>query len=87
MTHLLLIYDIPNDRIRTKVATACEDYGLDRVQLSAFYGRLNRNLQEELMLKIETLLGDESGKVQLIPVAHNEWNRRLVIEQMPDDPS
>jgi CRISPR-associated protein Cas2 len=81
MMHLLLIYDITNDRIRTKVATACEDYGLDRVQLSAFYGRLNRNLQEELMLKIETLLGDECGKVQLIPVAHNEWNRRLTIEQ------
>ncbi len=67
--HLLLIYDITNDRIRTKVATACEDYGLDRIQFSAFYGQLYRNLQEELILKIGSLLGDEPGRIQLIPVS------------------
>jgi CRISPR-associated protein Cas2 len=79
VTHLLLIYDITNDRIRTKVAMTCEDYGLDRIQFSAFYGRLNRNLQEELMMKIKKLLGKEVGCVQLIPVAQNEWDRRLEV--------
>lgn len=78
--HLLLIYDITNDRIRTKVATACEDYGLDRIQFSAFYGQLNRNLQEELILKIDSLLGDEPGRVQLIPVSVTDWEKRLEIE-------
>lgn len=81
MTHLLLIYDIVNDRIRTKIATICEDYGLDRIQYSAFYGRLGRHHQEELMLKIEKVLGQEAGRVQLIPIAHNEWQRRLQIDQ------
>ena len=79
MTHLLVIYDISNDRVRSKVATACEDYGLDRVQYSAFYGRLQRTFQEELMMKIEKLLGDEVGSIQLIPVANNEWERRLEV--------
>ena len=79
MMHLLLIYDITNDRIRTKVACACEDYGLDRIQYSAFYGQLNRNLQEELILRIDSLLANEPGRVQLIPIAQSEWDRRLEV--------
>lgn len=79
--HLLLLYDITNDRIRTKVASACEDYGLDRIQYSAFYGYLNRNLQEELILCISDLLGDEVGRVQLIPIASDDWEKRLEIGQ------
>lgn len=75
--HLLLIYDIADDRIRTKVACTCEDYGLDRIQYSAFYGQLNRNLQEELMLKISGLLNDTPSHIQLIPIAQSEWDRRL----------
>lgn len=77
--HLLLIYDITNDRIRTKVATACEDYGLDRIQFSAFSGRLSRTHQEELMLRIGSLLGDEAGRVQLIPVSTTDWDKRLEV--------
>lgn len=81
MTHLLLIYDIVHDGIRTKIGAACEDYGLDRIQYSAFYGQLARTHQEELMMKIEKLLGKQAGRVQLIPIANNEWQRRLQIEQ------
>jgi CRISPR-associated protein Cas2 len=77
--HLLLIYDITSDRIRTKVATACEDYGLDRIQFSAFYGVLSRTHQEELMLRIGNLLGDEPGRVQLIPISSKDWGKRLEV--------
>ncbi len=55
--HCLLVYDIPNDRIRSKIADACLDYGLDRFQYSAFYGNISRNYQEELFIKVERLLG------------------------------
>lgn len=37
-SRVLLIYDIENDRVRGKIADACIDYGLDRVQFSAFVG-------------------------------------------------
>lgn len=80
--YLLLIYDITNDRIRTKIATACEDYGLDRIQFSAFQGRLSRTHQEELMLKIGGLLGDELGRVQLIPISADEWGKRLEVNNV-----
>ncbi len=77
--HLILIYDISDDRIRTKIASVCEDYGLDRIQFSAFYGRLSRTLQEELMLRVTDLLGDEPGRVQLIPISATEWSKRLEV--------
>jgi CRISPR-associated protein Cas2 len=80
MLHTLLVYDIADDRIRGKVATICADYGLDRIQYSAFYGRLRRTHQEELMQRVRRLLKKSSGKVQLIPVGQNEWERRIEIE-------
>jgi len=77
----LLLYDIPDDRIRTKVADICLDYGLDRIQYSAFVGRLSANHQEELMLKIQQRIGTAPAKVHLIPVCKQDWARRLVFEQ------
>ncbi len=38
--HCFLVYDIPEDRLRAKVADYCLDFGLDRVQYSAFAGAL-----------------------------------------------
>ncbi|MBN1121123.1 MAG: CRISPR-associated endonuclease Cas2 [Anaerolineae bacterium] len=78
---LLLIYDIPDDGIRTKVADACLDYGLDRIQYSAFLGQLSTTHQEELMLKVQKKLGDRSGKVSLIPICERDWSARLEIDQ------
>ncbi|NWG18447.1 MAG: CRISPR-associated endonuclease Cas2 [Chloroflexi bacterium] len=79
MNPIILIYDIENDRVRTKVADACLDYGLDRIQFSAFAGHLSRNHREELMLRIENLLGDTKGNIRLIPIAIKDWDNRLEI--------
>ncbi|PJF42784.1 MAG: CRISPR-associated endonuclease Cas2 [Phototrophicales bacterium] len=80
MQQVLLIYDIENDRIRSKIANVCLDYGLDRIQYSAFVGRLSRNHQEELMLKIRHLLDTGMGNVKLIAMSMNQWEQRLEIE-------
>jgi CRISPR-associated protein Cas2 len=77
----LLIYDIPNDNVRTKIANFCLDYGLDRVQYSAFLGDLSTNHQEELMLKIEAKLGKEAGKIDLFPICKQDWRGRMSLCQ------
>lgn len=79
MMHLLVLYDISNDRIRNKVADACEDYGLDRIQYSVFYGRLRRTHQEELMLRVRDLLADTDGQIQLVPISSDDWDRRIEV--------
>ena len=77
----LLLYDIPDDRIRTKIATFCLDYGLDRIQYSAFMGDLSSNHQEELMLKLARRLGKAAGKIDLFPVCKEDWRGRISILQ------
>ena len=77
----LLIYDIPDDRARTKIADFCLDYGLDRVQYSAFMGDLSTNHQEELMLKITQRLGKAAGKIDLFPICKQDWRNRQSVCQ------
>jgi CRISPR-associated protein Cas2 len=74
---VLVIYDIPNDRLRGRVADLCLDYGMDRIQYSAFLGRLRRTHQEELMLRIKKQLGKQAGDVRLLPVCDRDWEARL----------
>lgn len=79
--HTLLIYDIPDDRARGKIADACLDYGLERIQYSAFLGQLSRTHQEELLLLIRKRLGRKPGNVQLFALDEATWAKRKVIEQ------
>lgn len=77
----LLVYDISDDQVRGKVADFCLDYGLDRIQYSAFAGRLSRTHQEELMLKIKKRLGKKAGKIQLFGICAADWAHRLELIQ------
>ncbi len=77
----LLIYDIAHDGVRTKVADACLDYGLERIQYSAFIGELSNIHQRELLLKIKKRLGKHGASIQLFPLDEKCWSGRRVIEQ------
>ena len=83
--HLLLVYDIPNDKTRGKVADICLDYGLDRVQYSAFMGELSRVHQEELMEKAHKHLGKQEGKIYLYPICEKDWQNKIQIDQEKDE--
>ena len=87
MGHCLVVYDISHDRTRTKVADICLDYGLDRIQYSAFMGKLVRTHQEELMLKVKRQLGTHAGNIQLYPICEKDWKRRQVIAREKAEPS
>lgn len=82
----LVIYDIPSNRVRDKVADACMDYGMNRIQFSAFAGDLLRTHQEELAQKAQRLLGRNEGKVYLYCIGEREWADRLevVVEAKQD---
>lgn len=83
--NLLLVYDIPDDRKRAKIADVCLDYGLDRIQFSAFLGWLLPTHQEELFLKIKKILGKKSGNIQIFPVCADDWKKRKVIDQRAEE--
>lgn len=77
----LLVYDIPDDGKRAKVADICLDYGLDRIQFSAFLGPLLPTHREELLLKIKRALGKRPANVQLFPICERDWEARIVLIQ------
>ena len=81
----MVVYDIRHDGTRAKIADFCLDYGLDRIQYSAFLGDLARTHQEELMLKIGERLGDGAGKIQLFVICQSDWRQRLEIIQERDE--
>ncbi len=80
MQRIIVVYDISDDKARSKAADACKDYGLDRIQYSVFVGQLSRNLQEELMLCMDDLLLEAGGNVRLIPINESDWNKMLEVD-------
>lgn len=82
MGFVYLIYDIPDDRIRHKVSERCKDYGLVRIQYSAFAGDIDRNRREELMLRIKKTLGKKEGNIRLQPVCSRDLKlvKEVIVE-------
>ena len=82
---VVLIYDIEKDGLRTRVSDVCLDYGLERIQFSAFFGRLNRNRRQELALRLRNELGEESGRLRIIPVCEQDLKDMWVLDQYRRD--
>jgi CRISPR-associated protein Cas2 len=75
---ILVIYDCQNDKIRTRASETCLDYGLTRIQFSAFLGRLNRSMREELFLKLCALLDDSPARILVQPICESDMaNQKL----------
>ncbi|MGH7320334.1 MAG: CRISPR-associated endonuclease Cas2 [Candidatus Rokuibacteriota bacterium] len=75
----LVVYDIEDDRIRTRVANVCKDYGLERIQYSAFSGPLVSTLRSELFARLAAVLGREGGRILVIPVCQKDVQARREI--------
>lgn len=81
----LVIYDIPDDRARQRVADTCLDYGLQRIQYSAFAGNLSRAHQRALFGEISRRLKGRTANVQLFVFDTKTWSERRTLEQHYDD--
>jgi CRISPR-associated protein Cas2 len=78
--HVVVLYDIQIDRLRTKISETCLDYGLERVQYSAFHGKLTRNKREELFLRLTSILDDKPGKILMQPVCEKDLKSARSVE-------
>ena len=64
----MVIYDITDDNLRALVAETLKDYGLQRIQYSAFIGNLRRDELNSLIVDLKNLIKDLVENVQLYPV-------------------
>ncbi len=82
---MVLIYDIENDRLRTRASEICLNYGLERIQYSAFFGKLNRNRRQELALRLSSEMGRESARIRIIPVCEDDLKDMWMLDQYRRD--
>ncbi len=74
-TLVWVIYDISDDKIRGKVAKLCKGLGLERVQKSAFLGKLPANRIDECALQCEELIDPKSDSVYLFPLCSEDFRK------------
>jgi CRISPR-associated protein Cas2 len=79
-----VLYDIENDRSRTKVAKLCKQAGLYRVQYSCFLGTLNANEKDTLSLQISDLIDETKDKVYIFPMNKTELQQTELLGQAFD---
>lgn len=81
---LWVMYDIENDKARTKIAKYCKKAGLYRVQYSVFLGSVGRNERDTLELQIEEEIDEAVDKVYIFPMSRDELNDTTLLGQAFD---
>ena len=79
-----VLYDIQNDKARTKVAKFCKQAGLYRVQYSVFLGSMNENEKDSLELQIEQQINMDKDKVYIFPMSRDELKATVLLGQAFD---
>lgn len=80
-----VLYDIKNDKARSKVAKICKHSGLYRVQYSCFLGTLSKNEKDSLQLEVEYLINDAIDKVYIFNMSKDELKSCAMLGQAFDD--
>jgi CRISPR-associated protein Cas2 len=75
-----VVYDVPDDRLRLRVANVCKDFGLKRIQYSAFSGLLDATRRGEMFARLSDTLGGEAGKILMVPVCERDVGLRRLVE-------
>jgi len=78
----VVIYDITDDNLRALVAETLKDYGLQRIQYSAFIGDLRRNELNSLLVDLKNLIKDLTENVQLYPLCDTCFKGRKEVGKL-----
>ena len=74
-----VVYDISEDKVRNRVAKICKNYGLYRVQKSAFLGDLNKNQLDELALQCKEIADEKKDSVYIFPMCEDDFKKVKMI--------
>lgn len=77
--HVLVIYDISDDRRRFEMASALKRLGLTRIQRSAFIGPYSSSLVSDVRNAARKIIDPETDNVQIYPLTPASYRMRVVI--------
>ncbi len=81
---LWVLYDIKQDKLRSRVAKYCKQAGLYRVQYSVFLGTLNAHGKDTLELKIQQEMDEVTDSVYMFPMSKGELQATVLLGQAFD---
>ena len=79
-----LIYDISNNKARTKIVKLALKYGLYRVQKSVFLGTVKENHLDEIVLQSENLINTETDSLYVFPMCKKDFQSVILKGQAFD---
>jgi CRISPR-associated protein Cas2 len=81
--NIWIVYDIESSvsgqKRRRKIVKEIEEYGLYRVQKSVFFGNVEKNRYDELVLFSNELIDPEKDSVYLFPMCNEDFNNVKII--------
>ena len=78
------MYDIKDNKARSRVAKCCKQAGLYRVQYSVFLGTLTASEKDSLELEIQDLIDEDEDSVYIFPMFKNELQSTTLLGQAFD---
>jgi len=69
---VLVVYDITNDNLRNKIAEILKDFGLLRIQKSAFIGDLSSEERKDLEKVLSRKNLDKNDKIDVFPICEKD---------------
>ncbi len=81
---LWVIYDIQENKIRTKVAKTTLESGLYRVQKSVFLGSINKTRLDELKMRIADVIDEEKDSIYIFPMCEADFKKTILMGQAFD---
>lgn len=83
----LVIYDISDDKLRSRMEALCRNFGMRRIQKSAFLGPLDIDRREEMLQRTRQLMaGMESYDVRLFPMCATDFNAVWIVTDADPEP-
>ena len=87
MAYTLVIYDISDDTTRRKAADICLANGLERIQRSAYVGRIPRLVRKNLLTRLENLPLEPEDSILLLIISTEEYERGVWIHGKHEGPT
>lgn len=74
--HVIVAYDVRDDKVRERVRRLLWRYGLSPISKSVYAGRLTWNKAERLAKRLSEVL-DSTDLVVIVPVEDSNFNRAI----------
>lgn len=76
---LWVLYDVSDDRARSRVAKHCKRMGLYRVQYSCFLGEISADERDTLHLDLEDEIDPDEDKIYLFTMSRKELKQAILL--------